>query len=107
MEYQLSNSYDDRIIKLINKSKNNPDEKLLPKNTKKGCKFFDINEFPYMKFKTVSIMKFQDTDYHFYYQPIIHEIKVLLLQSDINEAFVFKYQNKNTPRIYGEQFESD
>jgi hypothetical protein len=106
-EYQLSNSCGDRIIKLINKSRHNPDENLLPKNTKEGRKFLDGNEFPYMKFKTVSITNFQDTDYHFYYQPIIHGIKVLLLQTDINKEFVFNYQNNNTPRIYGEQFESD
>ena len=106
MEYQLSNSCGDRILKLINKSKHNPDENLLPKNTKEGRKFLDVNEFPYMKFKTVPITNFQDMDYHFYYQPIIHGIKVLLLQSDINKEFVFKYQ-KNTPRIYGKQFESN
>ena len=59
-----------------------------------------------MKFKTVPITNFQNMDYHFYYQPIIHGIKVLLLQSDINKEFVFKYR-KNTLRIYGEQFESN
>src|ERR1044071_8581580 len=101
MEYQLSNSCGDRILKLINKSKHNPDENLLPKNTKEGRKFLDIKEFPYMKFKTVPITNFQDMDYHFYYQLIIHGIKVLLLQSDINKEFVFKYR-KNTSRIYSE-----
>src|ERR1044071_7766895 len=75
MEYQLSNSCGDRILKLINKSKHNPDENLLPKNTKEGRKFLDVNEFPYMKFKTVSITNFQDMDYHFYYQPIIYGIR--------------------------------
>jgi len=102
IEYQLSNSCGNRILKLINKSKHNLDENLLPKNTKKGRKFLDINEFLYMKFKTVPITNFQDMDYYyFYYQPIIHGIKILLLQSDINKEFVFKYR-KNTPRIYGE-----
>ncbi len=43
---------------------------LLPKNIKKGYKFLDINEFSYMKFKTVPIT---DMDYHFYYQLIIHD----------------------------------
>ena len=77
MEYQLSNSCGDRIIKLINNSRNS-DEKSLPINTKEGRKFLDANEFPYMKFKKVPITKFQDTDYNFYYQPIIHGVKVLL-----------------------------
>ena len=107
MEYQLSNSCGDRIIKLINKSRNESEENLLPINTKEGRKFLDINEFPYMKFKKVPITNFQDTNYNFYYQPIIHGIKVLLLQSDINKEFVFEYQNNNSSiRTYGEQFES-
>jgi hypothetical protein len=104
MEFQLSNACGDRIIRLINKSRqdNNP----LPKSTREGRKFIDVNEFPYMKFKTVSITNFQDTDYKFYYQPVIHGIKVLLLQSDINREFVYKYRNSNTS-TYGEQFDSD
>jgi len=106
MEYQLSNSCGDRIIKLINKSsRRDPDENQLPKSTKEGRKFLDVNEFPYMKFKKVPITNFQDTDYNFYYQPIIHGIKVLLLQSDINKEFIFKYRNNN--KTYGEQYESD
>ena len=58
MEYQLSNSYENRIIKLINNCQNSTDENLLPKNIKKDCKFLDINNFPYMKFKTVPITNF-------------------------------------------------
>lgn len=107
MEYQLSNSCGDRIIKLINKSRrHDSDENPLPKNTKEGRKFLDMNEFPYMKFKTVPITNFQDTDYNFYYQPIIHGIKVLLLQPEINKEFIFKYRN-TTVTAYGEQFESE
>ena len=106
MEYQLSNSCGDRIIKLINNSRNSTDKNLLPKSTKEGRKFLDVNEFPYMKFKTVPITNFQDIDYGFYYQPIIHGIKVLLLHPDINKEFVFRYQDNNTSS-YGEQFESD
>src|SRR5207245_10966189 len=61
-----------------------------------------------MKFKTVPITNFQDTISNFYYQPIIHGIKVLLLQSDMNEEFIFKYQNNDTSfKTYGEQYESD
>lgn len=105
MEYQLSNSCGDRIIKLINKSKQEPEKNPLPINTKEGLKF---HEFPYMKFKKVPITNFQNTDYFFYYQPMIHGIKILLLQSEISEEFVFKYKNNNTSiRTYGEQFESD
>jgi len=97
MEYQLSNSCGDKIIKLINKSRNESEENPLPINTKEGRKFLDVNEFPYMRFKKIAITNFQNTDYSFYYQPIIHGIKVLLLQSDINEEFVFKsYKNNNT-----------
>ena len=108
MEYQLSNSCGDRIIKLIDKSRCAPDENRLPKSTKEGRKFLDVNEFPYMKFKMVPITNFQDTIYNFYYQPIIHGIKVLLLQSDVNEEFIFKYRNKDTSfKTYGEQYESD
>ena len=69
IEYQLSNSCDDRIIKLINKSRQesrDPKKNLLPVNTKEGRKFLDINEFPYMKFKKVPITNFQDVDYHLF-----------------------------------------
>ena len=108
MEYQLSNSCGDRIIKLINKSRQEAEKNPLPINTKEGRRFLDVNEFPYMKFKKVLITKFQDKDYSFYYQPIIHGIKVLLLQSEMNEEFVFKYKNHNTLiKTYGEQFESN
>ena len=111
MEYQLSNSCGDRIIKLIDKSRHDPDKNQLPKSTKEGRKFLDGTEFPYMKFKTVSITDFQDTTYNFYYQPIIHGIKVLLLQSDVNEEFIYKYRNNDTSAVtvktYGEQYESD
>jgi len=111
MEYQLSNACGDRIIKLINKSRResrDSEKQLLPVNTKEGRKFLDINDFPYMKFKKVPITNFQDVDYHFFYQPIIHGIKVLLLQSDINEEFVFKYQTENTSvRSYSDQYRSN
>jgi hypothetical protein len=107
MEYRLSNSCGDRIIKLIKNSKNS-NENQLPVNTKEGRKFLDNDEFPYMKFKKVSITNFQDIDYNFYYQPIIHGIKVLLLQPDINREFIFNYQNDDTSvRNYGEQFKSN
>ena len=58
IEYQLSNSCGDRIIKLINNCRNSTDENSLPKNTKEERKFLDINNFPYMKFKTVPIINF-------------------------------------------------
>ena len=105
MEYQLSDSCGDRIIKLINKSKNSK-ESSLPTSTKEGRKFLDVSEFPYMKFKKVPITSFHNVDYYFYYQSIIHGIKVLLLQSEINEEFIFKYQKSNNSS-YGEQFESN
>jgi len=108
MGYQLSNSCGDRIIKLINNSRNSIDKNLLPKSTKEGRKFLDINKFSYMKFKTVPIINFQDIDYNFHYQPLIHGIKTLLLQPDISKEFVFQYQDNNTSiRTYSEQFESE
>ena len=75
MEYQLSNSCGDRIIKLIDKSRTS--ENRLPKNTKEGRKFLDNSDFPYIKFKKVPITNFQDVDYDFYYQPIINGIKTI------------------------------
>lgn len=105
-EYQLSNSCGDRLIKLFN-SIENVDKKLFPKTTKGGRKFLDNSDFPYMRFKKVPVASFQDVEYHFYYQPIVNGIKTLLLQSDINKEFVFKYQNNSSVKTYGEQFESD
>src|SRR5439155_15043215 len=84
MEFQLSNSCSDRIIKLFDKSKNCKNNSL-PKNTKEGRKFLDASDFPYMKFKKTLVTNFQDIDYEFYYQPIIHGIKVLLPYSSENK----------------------
>ena len=110
MEFQLSNSCGDRIIKLFDKSKN-CENNSLPKNTKEGRKFLDASDFPYMKFKKTLVTNFQDIDYEFHYQPIIHGIKVLLLQPEINKEFIFQYQDNNTydndNKTYGEQFESN
>jgi hypothetical protein len=106
IEYQLSNSCGDRLIKLFNSIKN-VDKKLFPKSTKEGRKFLDTSDYPYMKFKKVPITNFQDVDYDFYYQPIINGIKTLLLQPDINEEFVLQYQNNASVKTYGEQFESN
>ena len=105
-EFRLSNSCGDRLIKLFNSIKN-VDKKLFPKNTKEGRNFLDNSEFPYMKFKKVPITNFQGVDYNFHYQPIINGIKTLLLQSDINEEFVFQHRNHTSIKTYGEQFESN
>jgi len=56
-EYQLSNSCGDWLIKLINSIKN-IDKNSFPKTTKEGRKFLDNSDFPYMKFKEVSVTKF-------------------------------------------------
>src|SRR5256885_4864708 len=60
-----------------------------------------------MRFKKVPVTSFQDVDYEFYYQLIINGIKTLLLQSDINKEFVFRYQNNSSINTYDEQFESN
>ena len=58
MKYQLSNSCGDRIIKLIDKSRHDPDKSQLPKSTIDGQKFIDVTKFSYMKFKMVPITDF-------------------------------------------------
>src|SRR5436853_7856242 len=45
MEYQLSNSCDDRIIKLIDKSRRAPDENRLPKVPRKVINFLMLTNF--------------------------------------------------------------
>src|SRR3954468_3419589 len=47
-EYQLSNSCDDRLIKLFNSIKN-VNKNLFPKTTKMRQKFLDNSNFPYMR----------------------------------------------------------
>ncbi|EXX62175.1 hypothetical protein RirG_164220 [Rhizophagus irregularis DAOM 197198w] len=79
------NDYRETTLDDAIKDKNHP----LSTEWPKGQKFLDNSNFPYMKFKNVPITNFQEVDYEFYYQPIIHGIKVLLLQSDINNEFVF------------------
>ena len=67
MKYKLSNSCRDSIIKLIKNCRNLTDKNSLPKNIKEYCKFINVNEFSYMKFKIVPITNFQNIDYNFYY----------------------------------------
>src|SRR5438445_10864599 len=50
IEYQLSNSCGDRIIKLIDKGRCAPDENRLPKSTKEGRKFLEIQNGFYHQF---------------------------------------------------------
>src|SRR5256885_10479145 len=45
MEYQLSNSCGDRIIKLINKSRRAPDQNRLPKVPRKVVNFLMLTNF--------------------------------------------------------------
>ncbi|CAI2166369.1 16622_t:CDS:2 [Funneliformis geosporum] len=88
MEYQLSNSYDDRIIKLINNSQNSTDKNLLPKSTKEGLdtkvvkeidhRLCEIPRYPgliILKNSLENISKFTANDYR-------NIIKVIIFVTD-------------------------
>ncbi|CAG8776321.1 12929_t:CDS:1, partial [Ambispora leptoticha] len=70
------------------------DTSLLPSSTKAGKKFLDDSPIPYMMFKEVSITKFQNIEYTFYYQSLIKAIKSLLMIDSINQSLVLQYEDK-------------
>ena len=111
-EYQLSNVCGDKIIKWFNASVN-IEESTLPKSIKEGREFLNKTEFSHLVFKGASITNFQETEYIFYYRPIIQGIRALLLQPGASDEFALSYQEKTEIRngqelqVYGEQFESE
>lgn len=111
-EYRLSNACGDKIIKWFNAS-TSMEESPLPKSTKEGREFLNKTGVSYLDFKETPITTFQETEYIFYYRPIIQGIKALLLQSGATEEFALSYQRKTEIRdglelqVYGEQFESE
>ena len=111
-EYRLSNACGDKIIKWFNASAN-IEESSLPKSTKEGREFLNNTGFSYLNFKEAPITNFQETEYIFYYRPIIQSIKALLLQPGFSNEFALSYQKKTEIKngqelqVYGEQFESE
>src|SRR2546429_4613983 len=105
-EYQLSNSCGDRLIKLFN-SIENVNKNLFPKTRKLVTGTFLNLIYKKSLLSRNFHFTFEDVDYEFYYQLIINGIKTLLLQSDINKEFVFRYQNNSSINTYGEQFKSN
>jgi hypothetical protein len=82
------------------------EEIVLPSSVKQGRKFVDQLAKPYISFKKVPIMLYNEEIYYLHYQQIFDAIKELLSNDDILEHCIFKftplhYQNQ---RIFREQF---
>ena len=92
-KHQLSNSASDAIINFFNKF-SNLDTSPLPLLTRIGKELLDNSTIPYMKFKEVLIVTFQNVEYSFYYQSLIKTIKSLIMIDSINQSLVLDYNDK-------------
>jgi len=111
-KHQLSNSTSDAIINFFNKF-SNLDTSPLPPSTRIGKELLDNSTIPYMKFKELPIITFQNVVYSFYYRSLINTIKSLIMIDSINQSLVLGYEDKwevingREYRIFGEQYNSN
>ena len=111
-KHQLSNSAGDAIINFFNKF-SNLDTSPLPPSTRIGKELLDNSTIPYMKFKEVPIVIFQNVEYSFYYRSLIKTIKSLIMIDSINQSLVLDYNDKREVingreyHVFREQYNSN
>jgi hypothetical protein len=111
-KHQLSNSAGDAIINFFNKF-SNLDTSPLPLSTRIGKELLDNSTIPYMKFKEVLIVMFQNVEYSFYYRSLIKTIKSLIMIDSINQSLVLDYNDKRKVinsreyHVFREQYNSN
>ena len=79
---------------------------ILPTSVKQGRKYLDQLADPYISFKKVAIMQYNEEIYHLHYRQILDAIKELLSNNDIFEHCIFKFTplHYQGQRVYSEQF---
>jgi hypothetical protein len=79
---------------------------ILPTSVKQGRKYLDQLADPYISFKKVAIMQYNEEIYYLHYQQILDAIKELLSNNDIFEHCIFKFTplHYQGQRVYSEQF---
>ena len=79
---------------------------ILPISVKQGRKYLDQLADPYISFKKVAIMQYNEEIYHLHYRQILDAIKELLSNNDIFEHCIFKFTplHYQGQRVYSEQF---
>jgi hypothetical protein len=80
---------------------------ILPTSVKQGRKYLDQLADPYISFKKVAIMQYNEEIYHLHYRQILDAIKELLSNNDIFEHCIFKFTplHYQGQRVYSEQFD--
>jgi hypothetical protein len=79
---------------------------ILPISVKQDRKYLDQLADPYISFKKVAIMQYNEEIYHLHYRQILDAIKELLSNNDIFEHCIFKFTplHYQGQRVYSEQF---
>ncbi|RHZ89944.1 hypothetical protein Glove_9g208 [Diversispora epigaea] len=103
IENNLSNKAGNAIIKFFNKHSDLPQSSPLPKNIETGRKFMNkmnISQLSYFKY---CILIHNGQEYFIHYRFIKNCIENLLSNPKILKHFMFKYENSEEEKLYGEQ----
>jgi hypothetical protein len=107
IKWNLSDTCSGDILRFLNKVSR--DDTILPTSIQQGKQLLDKIMVPYISFKKVPIMEYEEETYYLNYRPIFDCIKELLTNKDILNHCVFEF----TPlyyeeqRIYNEQFNGE
>ncbi|RHZ52168.1 hypothetical protein Glove_464g3 [Diversispora epigaea] len=103
IENNLSNKAGNAIIKFFNKYSDLPQSSPLPKNIETGRKFMNKMNISQLSYSKYCILIHNGQKYFIHYRPIKNCIKNLLSNPEILKHFMFKYENSEEEKSYGEQ----
>ncbi|RHZ78445.1 hypothetical protein Glove_164g47 [Diversispora epigaea] len=103
IENNLSNKAGNAIIKFFNKHSDLPQSSPLPKNIETGRKFMNKMNISQLSYSKYCILIHNGQEYFIHYRPIKNCIENLLSNPEILKHFMFKYENSEEEKSYGEQ----
>ncbi|RHZ86192.1 hypothetical protein Glove_54g77 [Diversispora epigaea] len=103
IENNLSNKAGNAIIKFFNKHSDLPQSSPLPKNIETGRKFMNKMNISQLSYSKYCILIYNGQEYFIHYHPIKNCIENLLSNPEILKHFMFKYENSEEEKSYGEQ----
>ncbi|RHZ84367.1 hypothetical protein Glove_82g21 [Diversispora epigaea] len=103
IENNLSNKAGNAIIKFFNKHSDLPQSSPLPKNIETRRKFMNKMNISQLSYSKYCILIHNGQEYFIHYRPIKNCIENLLSNPEILKHFMFKYENSEEEKSYGEQ----
>ncbi|RHZ78432.1 hypothetical protein Glove_165g52 [Diversispora epigaea] len=103
IENNLSNKAGNAIIKFFNKHSDLSQLSPLPKNIETGRKFMNKINISQLSYSKYCILIHNGQEYFIHYRPIKNCIENLLSNPEILKHFMFKYENSEEEKSYGEQ----